>query len=282
MPTPKAEYDPFLEPTRAIYQPGVETIETDEEERAPTSSQAQEPELRRSSRKRVPPKVLNLCITTEVDYDQEEYALITGSVIDNIGTGRPGEIEHMPADAPTNDDTVSGPDAKGWIARIGEERKSLIDHDVFDWVYPPDDAQLVPSTFLFKWKYNQDGVAFRQKTRVVVHGFQEADTGADKATPVASLESVRLLIAHAAKYGFILKQVDIKTGFLHARIPPSEKAVYVIPPKDFECIEEQAKQVWHLQTWLYGLRLAPRGWWGTLHVYLLEIGFVYSSADPCL
>ena len=56
-------------------------IETDKEEVAPTPSQAQEPELRRSSRKRVPPKVLNLCTTTEVEYDQAEYALITGIIV---------------------------------------------------------------------------------------------------------------------------------------------------------------------------------------------------------
>ena len=74
VPTPKAGYDPFLEPTRTIYQLGIEPIETVEEEVAPTPSQAQEPELRRSSRKSVPPKVLSLCTTTEVEYDQAEYA----------------------------------------------------------------------------------------------------------------------------------------------------------------------------------------------------------------
>ena len=83
----------------------------------------------------MPPKVLNLCTTTEVDYDQAQYVLTTGSVIGNIGTGRLGEIGYMPADRPTFDDAVSGPDAKGWIASMGEETNSLIDHDVFDWVY---------------------------------------------------------------------------------------------------------------------------------------------------
>ena len=34
----------------------------------------------------------------------------------------------MLADPPTYDDALSGPDAKGWIASMGEERKSLIDH----------------------------------------------------------------------------------------------------------------------------------------------------------
>lgn len=34
--------------------------------------------------------------------------------------------------------------------------------------------------------------------------------------------------------------------------------------------------------WLYSLRLSAKGWNGTFHVYLLEIGFVQSTADPCL
>ena len=141
-----------------------------------------------------------------------------------------------------------------------------------EWVDTPDDAQLLPSRFLYKWKYNQDGVAFRQKSRVVVQGFHEADTGADKAAPVASQESVHLLVAHAAKHGLLLRQAYIRTSFLHDRVPSTAKAVYVIPPKGFECASEQAKQVWRLKAWLFGLRLSPRGWYGTLHVYLLKSG----------
>ena len=30
------------------------------------------------------------------------------------------------------------------------------------------------------------------------------------------------------------------------------------------------------------MRLSPKGWNGAFHVYLLEIGFVQSTADPCL
>ena len=49
------------------------------------------------------------------------------------------------------------------------------------------------------------------------------------------------------------------------------------------CSAAQARQVWLLKAWLCGLRLSPKGWNGTFHVYLLEeIGFVQSPADPCL
>ena len=151
---------------------------------------------------------------------------------------------------------------------------------VFEWVDPPQGIQAIPSRFLYRWKYNQDGKPCRQKSRVVVQGFHEADTGADKAATVASQESVHLLIDNAANNGLILRQVDVKTAFLQARMERDDPDVYVIPSKGFECEEKQKDQVWRLKAWLYGLRLS-RGWWGTMHT-LLEIGFVSSTADPCV
>ena len=123
----------------------------------------------------------------------------------------------------------------------------------------------------------------RLKSRIVVQGFRQTDTGEDKAAPVASMESVHLLIAMAAKHGFVLKQADVKTAFLHARIPEHADPIYVVPPKGFACSSQQARQVWRFKAWLYGLRLSPKGWNGTFHVYLVEeIGFIQSPIDPCL
>ena len=85
--------------------------------------------------------------------------------------------------------------------------------------------------FIHKWKYNQDSIPIRPKSRVVVQGFYGADTGADKAAPVASMGSVHLLIAIAAQHSLVLKQADIKTAFLHTRTPADAAPIYVIPPK---------------------------------------------------
>ena len=58
-----------------------------------------------------------------------------------------------------------------------------------------------------------------------MQGFHKADTGEEKAAPVASQSSVPLLVAHAAKHGLLLRQADIRTAFLHARVPTTVKAV---------------------------------------------------------
>lgn len=286
---PQGGDDPFRVQNQTIYQPGsTENNEEDQEdeqdhdqEATPTGSQTQPQSPRRSARTPVPRQVLNLC-TTEETYERTERALVTGSELGNIGTGRPGEVGYMPSDPANYDEAVSGPESKLWHASMRDEEASLVEHDVFDWVDPPEGEQLIPSKFMYKWKYNQDAEPIRPKSRIVVQGFHEADTGADKAAPVASMESVHLVVATAANNGYVLKQADIKTAYLNARIPDNAKPIYVVPPKGFQCSTVQAGQVWRLKAWLYGLRLSPKGWNGTFHKFLLAIGFVQSAADHCL
>ena len=130
---------------------------------------------------------------------------------------------------------------------------------------------------MYRWKCSQDGKPCRQKSRVVMQGFHEADIGTDKAAPVASQESVHLLIANAANTSLILRQVDIKTAFLQARMERDDPDVYVNPLKGFECEEKQKDQVWRPKAWLYGLRLSPHGWWGTMHSYLSPAPLIRES-----
>ena len=76
-------------------------------------------------------------------YEQAEYALITGEDVGSIGAGKPGEVGYMPPDPLTYDDAVSGVDAVGWRASMAEERGSIIEHDVFEWVDPPQGIQAI-------------------------------------------------------------------------------------------------------------------------------------------
>ena len=85
----------------------------------------------------------------------------------------------MSPDWRTCDDAVSGVDAVHWRASMAEERTSVVEHDVFEWVDPSQGIQAIPLRFLYRWNYNQEQSPCRQRSRVAVQGFHEDDTGAD-------------------------------------------------------------------------------------------------------
>ena len=162
---PKAGYDPF--PDRStVFVPGVETdsetkeIQQQQSAEKPIASPEQQTILRKSNRQQgISPDSASApqwSLVTNVDkiahapYEQAEYAQITGGDVGSIGAGNPGEIGYMPPDPRTYDDAVSGVDAKGWRASMGDERTSPIEHDIFEWVDPPQDIQAIPSRCLYR------------------------------------------------------------------------------------------------------------------------------------
>jgi hypothetical protein len=97
-------------------------------------------------------------------------------------------------------------------------------------------------------------------------------------TPVARLESIRMLLAYAIHQRFKLYQMDVKSAFLNG---PIKKEVYVKQPSDFES-EEYPNHVYKLYKALYGLKQAPRAWYECLMNFLIENDFRIGNADSTL
>jgi hypothetical protein len=72
--------------------------------------------------------------------------------------------------------------------------------------------------------------------------------------PIARLESIHILHAHANHHGFKLYQMDVKSAFLNG---PIKEEVYVEKPPIFES-EEYPNHVYKLHKALYRLKKAPR------------------------
>jgi hypothetical protein len=72
--------------------------------------------------------------------------------------------------------------------------------------------------------------------------------------PVASLESIRILLVYATHHDFNLYQMNVKSVFLNG---PIKEEVYVEQPSSFED-EEYPNHVYKLHMVLYGLKQAPR------------------------
>nr|GEV00344.1 putative ribonuclease H-like domain-containing protein [Tanacetum cinerariifolium] len=96
--------------------------------------------------------------------------------------------------------------------------------------------------------------------------------------PVARIESIRLFLAYAFFMGFMVYQMDVKTGFLYGTI---KEEVYVYQTPRFEDPGYPDK-VYKVVKALYGLHQAPRAWYVTLANYLLENGFQRGKIDQTL
>jgi hypothetical protein len=94
-------------------------------------------------------------------------------------------------------------------------------------------------------------------------------------TPVARLESVRLLLAYATGQGWLIHHMDVKSAFLNGEL---QEVVYVVQPPGFVVAGEKTK-VLRLSKALYGLRQAPRAWYAKLDTVLLALGFHHSESE---
>ncbi|KAK1680636.1 hypothetical protein QYE76_041484 [Lolium multiflorum] len=92
------------------------------------------------------------------------------------------------------------------------------------------------------------------------------------------LESIRILLAFAAHYGFKLQQMDVKSAFLNG---PLHEEVYVKQPPGFED-PHFPDHVFKLNKALYGLKQAPRAWYEHLRELLEDRGFEVGKIDPTL
>nr|GEY66789.1 putative ribonuclease H-like domain-containing protein [Tanacetum cinerariifolium] len=96
--------------------------------------------------------------------------------------------------------------------------------------------------------------------------------------PVARIKAIRLFLAYASFIRFPVYQMDVKSAFLYGTI---EEEVYVCQPPGFED-PEYLDKVYKVVKALYGLHQAPRAWYETLAIYLLENGFQRGTIDQTL
>uniref|UniRef100_A0A2N9E974 Uncharacterized protein n=1 Tax=Fagus sylvatica TaxID=28930 RepID=A0A2N9E974_FAGSY len=73
-------------------------------------------------------------------------------------------------------------------------------------------------------------------------------------SPVAKLNSIRIIISLAANLDWPLHQLDVKNAFLHGDL---NETVYMAQPPGFE---SKGECVCHLKKSIYGLKQSPRAW----------------------
>ncbi len=176
------------------------------------------------------------------------------------------------------DDALASPDADKWRVAAEDEMKSHQDLGTWKLVKNNPNLKPVGCRWIFTKKKNETGAVVRFKARLVAKGYaQRPGVDYDQVyAPVIRYESVRLLIALAARKKLLIHQMDVETAFLHGQL---QEAVYMEQPPGFH---DGTGRICLLRHALYGLKQSPRCWNKTLHQSLLSSGLTQAEADPCV
>ena len=177
-------------------------------------------------------------------------------------------------------EALNSPEREQWKAAAEDEIKSLNDHETWTLAQLPPDRRVVGSKWVFKTKYNSEGEIDRFKCRLVAQGYSQRE-GMDYTetfAPVAKFATIRSLLALAVERGMHIHQMDVKTAFLNGTL---EETIFMKQPEGF--IKPGSEElVCQLKKSLYGLKQSPKCWYDALSVYLKELNFQQSVADPCM
>ncbi|KAJ4704584.1 Retrovirus-related Pol polyprotein from transposon TNT 1-94 [Melia azedarach] len=145
----------------------------------------------------------------------------------------------------------------------------------------PRDRKIITCKWVYKKKEGETSVeGIKYKARVVARGFTQRE-GVDYNeifSPVVRHTSIRVLLAIVAHQDLELKQLDVKTVFLHGEL---EEEIYMTQPDGFQ-VPGKEDYVCKLKKSLYGLKQSPRQWYKRFDSYMIEIGYTRSPYDCCV
>jgi hypothetical protein len=123
----------------------------------------------------------------------------------------------------------------------------------------------------------------RHKARLVAQGFSQVPgiDFFDTYAPVATLASIRTVLALSARQDYELHQIDIKGAYLNGKLTEDE-VIYMRQPPGFESPTHPQK-VCRLRKTLYGLKQSGRRWYQRLVEILVdELGFTQCAVDQAV
>lgn len=109
-----------------------------------------------------------------------------------------------------------------------------------------------------------------------MRGFQQSEVLEDLYSPVARIQTLKLLLSYYCQNKLTIIQLDVETAFLNGQV---KSEVFVRQPVGYA---DNTGRVCKLRKALYGLRESPRAWYECFDNYMRKLGFARSENDYCL
>ena len=140
----------------------------------------------------------------------------------------------------------------GWKSAMDEEMHALEKNYTWEFVSLPRGKRVIGCRWVCTPKFKANGTSERLKARLVAKGYAQS-YGVDyfeTFAPVTKFNTIRVLIALAAKCGWDILQFDVKNAFLRGEL---EEDVYMEMPPRYQVVA-QPNLVCKLKKTLYGLK----------------------------
>ncbi|KAK1418159.1 hypothetical protein QVD17_27298 [Tagetes erecta] len=170
--------------------------------------------------------------------------------------------------------------SKNWKNAMETEMGALMRNDTWEKCALPLGKKPVGCRWLFSIKHKPDGTIGRYKARLVAKGYSQT-YGIDYSetfSPVAKMDTIRVLFSIAANKGWPLHQLDVTNAFLRGEL--KEEVYMEAPPGVVENFKPG--EVCRLKKTLYGLKQSPRAWFGKFTLAMKGYGFQQSNSDHTL
>jgi hypothetical protein len=158
--------------------------------------------------------------------------------------------------------------------------EALLKNETWTLVLLPKGNKTVGCKWVFSIKHKVNGSIDRYKARLVAKRYTQT-YGIDYQetfSPVAKLNTVRVMLSLAVNLDWQLHQFDVKIFFLHGDL---EEEVYMDVPPGYTA-KSETEVVCKLQRALYGLKQSPRAWFGRFNVAMRKYGYKPINSDHTL
>lgn len=119
----------------------------------------------------------------------------------------------MSADSPLDyNEAMNDKNSKDWQVAMNKEIECLKKNKTWQLVDKPKDKRILD----LKWVYIKKTENL-YKARIVVRGFQQKEIIEDTYSPVARMQTLKLLLSYCTQNGLSIMQMDVETAFLNGK-----------------------------------------------------------------